>query len=248
MRTTDQGWPSWVDARSVNVADHMRVQAFAPSDGVLPEAIVIEAASTHAENRVPRRRETVAGEVVQRGNELATSQVAGRTEDDQGLGGGEVYALPLSKRGLPVSAIELSPHMADGLRAKPGADAVPVTSRPSPSIGRVRDRQHDAGRASPNGAAEPAISGTASSSPERFASCRTTLEVSCVSTPMSPVPSSFMPFEQSCPRCGADFTGDDKDAVADAVVEHARVVHRHALDRDVVLAHLEGVHPHDRES
>ena len=45
---------------------------------------------------------------------------------------------------------------------------------------------------------------------------------------------------------GRDFTGDDKDAVADAVVEHARVEHRHALDRDVVLAHLEGVHPHER--
>ena len=28
----------------------------------------------------------------------------------------------------------------------------------------------------------------------------------------------------------------------DAVVEHAPVEHRHSLDRDVVLAHLEGVH------
>lgn len=36
-------------------------------------------------------------------------------------------ALPLSERGIPVSAIELSPHMADRLRAKPGADAVAVT-------------------------------------------------------------------------------------------------------------------------
>ena len=42
------------------------------------------------------------------------------------VGTGRV-ALPLSKRGIPVSAIELSPHMADRLRAKPGADAVPVT-------------------------------------------------------------------------------------------------------------------------
>jgi hypothetical protein len=25
------------------------------------------------------------------------------------------------------------------------------------------------------------------------------------------------------------------------------VEHRHSLDRDVVLAHLEGVHPHERE-
>jgi hypothetical protein len=26
------------------------------------------------------------------------------------------------------------------------------------------------------------------------------------------------------------------------------VEHRHSLDRDVVLAHLEGVHPNDRET
>jgi hypothetical protein len=36
--------------------------------------------------------------------------------------------------------------------------------------------------------------------------------------------------------------------VADAVVEHARTEHQHSLYHDVVLAHLEGVHPHDRES
>lgn len=42
------------------------------------------------------------------------------------VGTGRV-ALPLSKRGIPVSAIELSPHMAERMRAKPGADAVPVT-------------------------------------------------------------------------------------------------------------------------
>ena len=57
-----------------------------------------------------------------------------------------------------------------------------------------------------------------------------------------------MTYEQTCPRCGETFTGDDKDAVADAVVEHARAAHHHSLDRDVVLAHLEGVHPHDRET
>ena len=34
------------------------------------------------------------------------------------VGTGRV-ALPLSERGIPVSAIELSPHMADRLRAKP---------------------------------------------------------------------------------------------------------------------------------
>ena len=36
-------------------------------------------------------------------------------------------ALPLAARGVSVQGIELSPHMADVLRSKPGADAVPVT-------------------------------------------------------------------------------------------------------------------------
>jgi len=36
-------------------------------------------------------------------------------------------ALPLRARGVAVHGIELSPHMADQLRAKPGADAVSVT-------------------------------------------------------------------------------------------------------------------------
>jgi SAM-dependent methyltransferase len=42
------------------------------------------------------------------------------------VGTGRV-ALPLAERGLSVHGIELSPHMADRLRAKPGADAVRVT-------------------------------------------------------------------------------------------------------------------------
>jgi len=42
------------------------------------------------------------------------------------VGTGRV-ALPLSARGLSVAGIELSPHMAERLRAKPGAGAVPVT-------------------------------------------------------------------------------------------------------------------------
>jgi SAM-dependent methyltransferase len=42
------------------------------------------------------------------------------------VGTGRV-ALPLSERGVRVEGIELSPHMADKLRAKPGAEAVPVT-------------------------------------------------------------------------------------------------------------------------
>lgn len=42
------------------------------------------------------------------------------------IGTGRV-ALPLSARGIGVQGIELSPHMAEQLRRKPGADAVPVT-------------------------------------------------------------------------------------------------------------------------
>jgi SAM-dependent methyltransferase len=42
------------------------------------------------------------------------------------VGTGRV-ALPLSARGIAVHGLELSPHMAEQLLAKPGADAVPVT-------------------------------------------------------------------------------------------------------------------------
>jgi SAM-dependent methyltransferase len=42
------------------------------------------------------------------------------------VGTGRV-ALPLSARGIAVRGIEFSPHMAEQLRAKPGADAVDVT-------------------------------------------------------------------------------------------------------------------------
>jgi SAM-dependent methyltransferase len=42
------------------------------------------------------------------------------------VGTGRV-ALPLSARGVAVYGLELSPHMTAQLRAKPGADAVPVT-------------------------------------------------------------------------------------------------------------------------
>ena len=56
-----------------------------------------------------------------------------------------------------------------------------------------------------------------------------------------------MPYEQTCARYGREFVGEHKHAVADAVVEHARLDHHHALDRDIVPAHLEGVHPHERD-
>src|SRR5262245_56160971 len=36
-------------------------------------------------------------------------------------------------------------------------------------------------------------------------------------------------------------------AVADAIIDHARTEHHHSLDRDVVLAHPERVHPHERD-
>jgi SAM-dependent methyltransferase len=41
------------------------------------------------------------------------------------VGTGRV-ALPLTERGISVHGIELSPHMVDQLRTKPGADAVPI--------------------------------------------------------------------------------------------------------------------------
>jgi hypothetical protein len=57
-----------------------------------------------------------------------------------------------------------------------------------------------------------------------------------------------MQYEQLCPRCGEVFIGEDKEVVADAVIDHALKAHGHPLDRHVVLAHLEGVHPHERET
>jgi hypothetical protein len=54
-------------------------------------------------------------------------------------------------------------------------------------------------------------------------------------------------YEQTCPRCGEAFVGEDKELVTDAVIDHARTAHGHPLDRNVVLAHLEGVNPHERE-
>jgi SAM-dependent methyltransferase len=42
------------------------------------------------------------------------------------IGTGRI-ALPLAAEGVPVSGIELSPDMVAQLRAKPGADAIPVT-------------------------------------------------------------------------------------------------------------------------
>ncbi len=56
---------------------------------------------------------------------LASLAGDGRTLE-LAVGTGRV-ALALSQRGVDVQGIELSPHMAAQLRAKPGADTVPVT-------------------------------------------------------------------------------------------------------------------------
>ncbi len=64
----------------------------------------------------------VLGPIVDRLAELAR----GGPALEFAAGTGRV-ALPLSARGIAVHGIELSPHMARQLAAKPGADAVPVT-------------------------------------------------------------------------------------------------------------------------
>lgn len=56
-----------------------------------------------------------------------------------------------------------------------------------------------------------------------------------------------METSMTCPRCGDEFTGDDANAIADAVLKHAKIEHNHALDRHVVLAHLAGVRPDEYE-
>ena len=58
--------------------------------------------------------------------DLLTHLAGGGRVLELAVGTGRV-ALPLSARGVPVHGIELSPHMAERMRAKPGADAVPVT-------------------------------------------------------------------------------------------------------------------------
>jgi SAM-dependent methyltransferase len=58
--------------------------------------------------------------------DLLAELAGGRPALEFDVGTGRV-ALPLSTRGVPVSGIELSPHMVERLRAKPGSDAVPVT-------------------------------------------------------------------------------------------------------------------------
>jgi SAM-dependent methyltransferase len=59
------------------------------------------------------------------GNPAGTRDGAGRALEFA-VGTGRV-ALPLAARGVQVAGIELSPHMAEVLRAKPSGGAVPVT-------------------------------------------------------------------------------------------------------------------------
>ena len=54
-----------------------------------------------------------------------------------------------------------------------------------------------------------------------------------------------MTYSQTCPRCGEELVDPDAGALADAVVAHAKDQHRHDLDREIVLAHLDGRHPFD---
>ncbi len=64
--------------------------------------------------------------VLNRTVDLLAELVRGGHALEFAVGTGRV-ALPLSARGVPVQGIELSPHMAEQLLGKPGADAVPVT-------------------------------------------------------------------------------------------------------------------------
>jgi SAM-dependent methyltransferase len=58
--------------------------------------------------------------------DLLTGLAGGGPALEFAVGTGRV-ALPLSARGVAVHGLELSPHMAARLGAKPGADAIPVT-------------------------------------------------------------------------------------------------------------------------
>ena len=53
-----------------------------------------------------------------------------------------------------------------------------------------------------------------------------------------------MTYNDTCPPCGKVFSGDDREALATEVVEHARVAHDHELSREHALAHLDGDNPH----
>lgn len=56
-----------------------------------------------------------------------------------------------------------------------------------------------------------------------------------------------MTYSHTCPPCSQVFTGEDRDQIATAVIEHARTEHDRELTRDHVLAHLDGKDPHRTE-
>ena len=56
-----------------------------------------------------------------------------------------------------------------------------------------------------------------------------------------------MTYSDTCPPCGKVFSGDDREALATEVMEHAQADHNHALTREHVLAHLDGHDPHSNE-
>jgi SAM-dependent methyltransferase len=58
--------------------------------------------------------------------DLLADLAGGRATLEFAIGTGRV-ALPLSRRGVHVSGVELSPHMLEQLRNKPGGDLLPVT-------------------------------------------------------------------------------------------------------------------------
>jgi predicted small metal-binding protein len=51
-------------------------------------------------------------------------------------------------------------------------------------------------------------------------------------------------YTDQCPPCGKQFSGENREALADAVIAHARDEHDHVLTREHVLAHIDGKDPH----
>ena len=54
-----------------------------------------------------------------------------------------------------------------------------------------------------------------------------------------------MNYTQTCPRprCGRVFTGEDRETVANEMVEHASVEHGHSLTLEHALTHLDRDNP-----
>ena len=81
-----------------------------------------EIAEVYDETYAAKFEPPVLGPIV----DVLADLAGGRPALEFAVGTGRV-ALPLAARGIAVHGIELSPHMAEQLRPKPGADAVPVT-------------------------------------------------------------------------------------------------------------------------